>query len=716
MQNIKSVSDKMVAGSWILEQLTLQIPDVEMAAGRRAWHEAESAWPGEEKRLWWKWLTEAVQSIGLQTKTIDCTIAEAVKLVRNGAQIVTNREDLDGCWLSIRSVSSHRVELLETEGVGQKKTVGFGAIKRALLPFVQDGRIRCVVIRGDLTATVDHGSTMRPIARLQALLKPEWSDIWIIVVFAFIVGLLMLATPIAVEALVNTVAFGRFIQPVFVLALILLTFLAFSAAMRALQTYVAELVQRRLFARVAGDLAFRLPRATTESTDGVYLPELANRFFDIVTVQKVAAQLLLDGLGLILSAVIGMAVLAFYHPWLLGLDVVMMAAIAFIIVVLGRGAVDSAIKESKHKYYMASWLEDISRCPTAFRTSGGADLALERTDRLVHEYLEARQKHFRILMRQILFALGLQALASTALLGIGGWLVIDGQLTLGQLVAAELIVTVIVGAFAKLGKHMESFYDLLAAVDKLGILFDLPTERHDGIMEMNATGPALLEVESVDHKKGADRSRLHNTLMFTVKPGESTAVLGSSGSGKSTLMDLIYGLRFPTAGHVTIDGFDPQDVRSDVFRHHVSLVRRSEIFHGSLEENIHLHRATVTSADVRHALEQVGLYDRVLRLPDGFDTRLNGDGAPLSGTQRDLLCLARAIAGQPRLLLVDGLLDSLSDSELDVALNALLHQDRPWTLLIATGRQSIASRCDQVVKVRAVHQPDATSADQEVSK
>lgn len=712
----KSVADRIVAGSWILEQLTLQIPDVEMAAGRRAWHEAESAWPGDEDSLWWKWLAEAAQSIGLSTKTIDCTIAEANQLIRNGAQIVTYRKGDEGIWLSARAVGRHRIELLQAETVSETKLVSDGQVNKALREFAGDGRIRCVVIRGDLTTRVSHSTGMKPFTRLKELLKPEISDIWIIVVFAFVVGLLMLATPIAVEALVNTVAFGRFLQPVFVLALILLTFLAFSAAMRALQTYVAELVQRRLFARVAGDLAFRLPRATTEGTDGLYLPELTNRFFDIVTVQKVAAQLLLDGLGLILSAVIGMAVLAFYHPWLLGLDVLMMASIAFIIVVLGKGAVDSAIKESKHKYYMASWLEDISRCPTAFRTAGGADLALERTDRLVHEYLEARQKHFRILMRQILFALGLQAVASTALLGIGGWLVIDGQLTLGQLVAAELIVTVIVGAFAKLGKHMESFYDLLAAVDKLGVLFDLETERHDGIMEMAADGPALLQIDSVEHKKQVDRSRLHNPVSITVKPGQSASILGSSGSGKSTLLDLIYGLRFPTAGHVTIDGFDPQDLRSDVLRDQVALVRKSEIFHGTLEENVHLHRAAVTSADVRHALERVGLYDQVLRLSDGFDTNLNGDGAPLSGTQRDLLCLARAMAGKPRLLLIDGLLDSLSDEELETALQGLLASDCPWTLLIATGRESIAKRCQQVVKVRAVNQGQEDSTALEVNQ
>lgn len=700
--NPTSLADGIVAGSWILEQLTLQLPDVEMAAGRRAWHEAQSAWLGEEERLWWKWLAEAATSIGMQTKTIDCTTAEAVSLVRNGAQIVTWRNaDGQSAWLSARAMARHRVELQRTAKTGTTQTVRLRHLRKALRAFENNGSIRCVVIRGDLSPNVQESKGLKPLARLQALLKPEWSDIWIVMVFAFVVGLLTLATPIAVEALVNTVAFGRFVQPIFVLALILLTFLSFSAALRALQTYVVELVQRRLFARVAGDLAFRLPRTQTEATDGIYLPELSNRFFDIVTVQKVAASLLLDGIGLILSAVIGMAVLAFYHPWLLGFDVVMMALIAFIIFVLGRGAVDSSIKESKNKYYMAAWLEDIARCPTTFRTSGGTDLALERTDRLVHEYLEARQKHFRILMRQIVFALGLQAVASTALLGIGGWLVVSGQLTLGQLVAAELIVTVIVRAFAKLGKHMESFYDLLAAVDKLGALFDLPTEKHDGIMEINVDGPARLDVGAIEHERSADRKHLHKAVSFSAGPGTSVAVLGSSGSGKSTLLDLIYGLRVPTSGHVTVDGFDPQDLRSDVLRSNVAIVRRAEIFHGTLEENVHLHRSTVTSADVRHALEQFGLYDQVLRLPDGFDTKLNGDGVPLSGTQVDMLCLARATAGKPRLLLIDGLLDSLSDEELELAMSSLLHVDRRWTLVIATGRKSIAERCDQNVKMQS---------------
>lgn len=702
------IIDRIDPGSWILEQLTLILPDVEMAAGRRAWHEAQAAWPGQEPRLWWKWTAEAAESVGLATKTVDCNIREAMQLLNSGERLICwrpeesdhddpkRKADEQGHWLLLQKTRSHGCDVSQAGRVTQRSGMSNRKVKRLLRRFQVDGRVRCVVVRTDVSLGSHETHGLRPLDRAWALLKPEWGDIWIVLVFAFVVGLLMLATPIAVETLVNTVAFGRFLQPILVLAIILLTFLAFSAAMRALQTYVVELIQRRLFARVAGDLAYRLPRAKVEQVDRMYLPELTNRFFDIVTVQKVTAQLLLDGIGLILTAAIGMAVLAFYHPWLLGFDIVMMGCITFIILVLGRGAVKSAVKESKHKYYMASWLEDISRCPTVFRTAGGTELALERADRLVHEYLEARQKHFGILMRQILFALGLQAVASTVLLGLGGWLVIKGELTLGQLVAAELIVTVIVGAFAKLGKHMESFYDLLASVDKLGALFDIQVEHHDGVMEITTEAPARVDVEQLRYR-GKTGGGLATDVTFRIERGGTCALLGPSGSGKSTMLDLLYGLRSPTGGHLTIDDFDPQDLRPDVLRSQVALVRRSEVFHGTLEENVHLHRAEVTSANVRHALEAVGIYDHVLKQSDGFDTRLTGDGAPLSDGQIDLLCLARGIAGQPRLLLIDSVLDGLSDEELEQALSVVLADDRRWTVIIGTGRRSIAERCQSIV-------------------
>ena len=261
-----------------------------------------------------------------------------------------------------------------------------------------------------------------------------------------------------------------------------------------------------MFARVAADLAYRLPRVEVESLDGQSGRELVNRFFECRDraegAGSAAARWHLAGAGRAWSAWLCWRSTTRgcwdSISWLLSL-------VAFVILVLGRGAVSSSIKESKMKYRMAAWLEDLTGCPMAFRHSGAGNFAIDRADRLTYEYLTARKLHFRVLMRQMVFVLGLQAVASTVLLGMGGWLVISGQLTLGQLVAAELIVTVIVGSFAKLGKHVESFYDLLAAVDKLGTLFDLPMERRDGLLSLSRRPAGTGPVQPRELQRGGNR-------------------------------------------------------------------------------------------------------------------------------------------------------------------------------------------------------------------
>ncbi|WP_145423650.1 peptidase domain-containing ABC transporter [Symmachiella dynata] len=697
-------AEKIAGGAWILEQFTHSNPVHERNAARRVLSEVMRAWPGDVHRLWWKWFNEAAKSLGLRARTMDCTVEEALALVEDGARLVTYRDEPKSEWLAVLGKSRRRIQMASAAQTVQEKRISVRSLKRSLTSLAKDGKIRCIVLEPQTGEHPVGGAHIAPLDRLRHLMLPEWSDLWIVLVFAFVVGLLMLATPIAIEALVNTVAFGRFLQPVVVLALILFTFLGFLAAVRALQTYVVEIIQRRLFARVAADLAYRLPRVETEATDGHYVPELVNRFFDIVTVQKVAAQLLLDGLGLILTAVIGMAVLAFYHPWLLGFDIVLLASIAFIILVLGRGAIASSVKESKHKYYMAAWLEDIARCPSTFRNDGGTEFALERADRFIHEYLSARKSHFRILMRQILFALGLQAVASTVLLGIGGWLVINGELTLGQLVAAELIVTMIVGAFAKLGKHMESFYDLLASVDKLGVLFDLPIERQSGMLGVGQQGPIDVHVNAVSYA-WPGRPAVVDSVSVKIPPATSFGIFGPSNSGKSTLVDLIGGLRSPTAGHLTLDGFDPSDLRPDVFRERVAIVRNNEVFHATIDENVHLHREDVSSNDVRETLQHLGLLEPILELDESRETAMSSSGAPLTENQCRLLTIARAVVGRPGLLLIDGVLDALPDEELELVLDFLLAPEQPWTIIIATGRESLARRCMNRIDLKSQSSP-----------
>ncbi|MDZ4784410.1 MAG: ABC transporter ATP-binding protein [Planctomycetia bacterium] len=683
----------------ILGQLLLDTGDpIDRGRLRRVVREAADAFPGDASQLWWHWIGEAGTNLGLKCKVVDCTPDEFRDLARDGARLVLYVPG-SAPWRAVTDARGRKVRLARAFPEHSSQWCNASDLREFTgNPGTQD-MLRCVIVERSVAygdAVSLHAEKMSPPARLWALLRPERSDIFVLLVFSFIVGLLALATPIAFQSMVDTVAFGRFLQPLVVLTLLLLTFMSFSAAIQGLESYVVEIIQCRLFARVTADLAYRLPRVRAESQDGKYMPELVNRFFDIVTVQKVTAKLLLDGLTLVLNTVIGMVVLALYHPWLLGLDVVLLAMLAFVVFILGRGAVTTSIKESKYKYAIAAWLQDLARCAVTFKYDGGAEYALERADHVVSEYLSARKKHYRVLMRQILFSLSIHAVASAVLLGIGGWLVMTGELTLGQLVAAELIVTVIVASFAKLGGYLESYYDLLASVDKLGVLLDLPIEEQEGLLHRFPAQPASLTVRGVDYSLSGG-VRVLESIRLEIGSGERVALMGS---GKSVLLDLIFGLRTPTHGHLLLDGINPRDLRPDFLRRRVALVRDVEVFQGSVAENVHLGRPEVTLINVRDALEQVGLLEGVLRLPEGIDTDLTSAGEPLTENQLRRLMLARAIVSRPGLLLVDGVLDTLPDEEAVELMGALCDSRRPWTLLTVTGRASLQKQCSRVIELQ----------------
>jgi ABC-type bacteriocin/lantibiotic exporter with double-glycine peptidase domain len=537
------------------------------------------------------------------------------------------------------------------------------------------------------------GGHASPLARLTSLLWLEREDVGVVAVYAVAAGLLSLATPIAVQALVSTVAFGTLLQPLLVLAVLVMAALAFAAVLRALKVRVVEAIQQRLFVRVALDVAHRVPRVKAEAFDREYGPEVVNRFFDVLTVQKSASLLLLDGLTLVLQATIGMLVLAFYHPALLGFAVLLLAAAAGVLVGMGRKGPSTAIKESKAKYAVAAWLEELARNPLTFRSREGAAHAVGHADALARGWVAARTGHFRVVFRQTVGALGLQVLASGVLLGLGGWLVLQRQLTLGQLVAAELIVTAVLASVAKFGKKLEGIYDLLAALDKLGHLVDLPTEEEGPHREALPPGPGGLAV----HARGASflhpgTSRGLPPLTLSLQPGERVALVSGSGTGKSVLADLLYGLRTPEAGVLEVGGVDTRRASPGSLRAQVALVRGGEVLEGSVAENVALGRAGVGGARVREALDAVGLLEEVLALPEGLDTPLSAGGAPLTHGQVRRLVLARALAGRPRLLVLDGALDGMDVRARHRVMDALLAPAAPWTLLL------LASEEDEVVR------------------
>ncbi|MGL4513032.1 MAG: ATP-binding cassette domain-containing protein [Lacipirellulaceae bacterium] len=659
--------------------------------------EAREAWPGDPRTMWTIWLAEAGSSLGLRCRAIKLSLGEAADLVEDGAALVLWAPGESEPVMVTRGDRGRVAvaRLAEDHGVMTPRTR-----LASVLGIDLTTRYEWLAVVPSATLVADDQRHANPIRRLLNLWRPERSDVLTVVAFAFFAGILSLATPIAVEALVTTVAFGRAYQPVLWLAALLFGFLTFYGVMQALQAVVVEIIEMRLFARIAADVAHVMPRVRAAEAEGNYLPELTNRFFEVVTVQKVTAQLLLDGIAIVLATVIGMAVLGFYHPWLLGFDLLLLVFVVGGLYGLGRGGVTTAINESKYKFQLAAWFEDIARCQVSFKLAGAPQFALDRANHLTAGYLQTRREHFHVLFRQLVFILLLQAVAGTVLLGFGGWLVIQGQLTLGQLVAAELIVAMILGSLAKVGKHIEGFFDATASIDKLGYLFDLVEERQDGLVHLRDGEGVGVRLHGVTHSAGGPDLALGFSV--DIAGGERVALFGPRDAGKRLILDMLYGLRAPESGHLEIEGCDPRDLRPDILRTHVALVRGPEVFEGTIAENVHLRRPGVTVQEVRAALADVGLLGDLLKLPEGLETSINAGAAPLSPIQVVLLVVARAIAGEPRLLLLDGTLDLLPDADADKVLNALLTRGADgtvpdWTVVVSTGRRDVAERFERVV-------------------
>ena len=524
-----------------------------------------------------------------------------------------------------------------------------------------------------------------PRQHLQKLISLESQDLYAILAFALASGVMALATPIAVQALVNTIAFGVLIQPLVVLMLMLFGCLALNSALNGLQIFVVEMLQRRLFVRLVSQMTHTLVEGRLDHPLFKKGSALSNYYFEVMTVQKTWSNLLLDGLSYGLQTLIGLILLAFYHPALLGFDALIIASLYGIFRVLGKDGVETAVAESEAKHHVASWLQELPQHPWATRYGKGKAWALKRSNHLTESYLQRSHDHFKVLMKQQVAILGLYAVANTALLGLGGWMVIERQLTLGQLVAAELIVSAMLSGVTRLGKTITSYYDLMAAMDKLSYLLDLPDEPQspneaprDLEFTQISVDHLIIERDENDHRTGFVLPDLK------IGRGEKCVLLSPDSGTSRKLLESIGGLRPPTGGNIAINGIDNRILGLTALREQTGLAMKPEWFQVSILENIRLGNSSIALEQILESLRVVGL-DRVIQgLPEGANTTLSITGLPLDDEQLARLTLARAIVSQPRLLLVGPLIDTLPEPALSFVLDALLEDDAPWSLILVS--------------------------------
>jgi len=534
---------------------------------------------------------------------------------------------------------------------------------------------------------MDHTHTSpKPIARLWVLFRPEKRELWMIIFFALFVSLLSLVIPIGIEALVTTVIFGVAVWPLIWLAGIMLFCLGLAGFIIAIENYLVELLQRRLFVRVIADLAWRLPRLSLGTIQDANGPSLLNRYFEIMTIQKSLGTLLLEGTRLTITNFVGLVVLAFYHPLLLAFSLGLIL-LQLILLLLGWGGVRTSIDESVEKYRMADWLEDIARHPRMFKTGHGPAFAFHHSEAITREYLAKRSAHFQIVMRQIAFGLFLYVASSVLLLGLGGYLVIVQQLTIGQLVAAELIVALIVGSFAKIGKYINAWFDICTSVEKLGHITDLAVERQGG---------TPLSAESDDMRVSFHWKGLPSRCI--VNAGERLVLRTPTGYRLDELLESVAGLRDVPRGTVELDGIDLADLDLNSVRTQVAYVQAVELFTGTLADNLSFGTEHEDQA-MREVLRLVGLSDRVNALPEGLHQPLQPTGYPLSLEEALRFSIARALLARPRLLILNGVLDLINLSACPQLINVLKDPSRPGTILIATDAPDVAAQFGRTIVV-----------------
>ena len=541
---------------------------------------------------------------------------------------------------------------------------------------------------------------MKATRRFFKLLELDRKDISYIYIYAIFAGLITLSLPLGIQAIISLMVGGEVSSSLFLLIGIITIGIALNGILTVMQLTVTETLQRRIFTRSSFEFAFRIPRLKMDDLVGVYPPELINRFFDTVTLQKGIPKILIDSSSAFLQILFGLILLALYHPFFIFFGVLLLISLIIIFVVTGPRGLKTSLKESKYKYQVAHWLEELGRAMGVFKLSGHSDFSIERTNSLVNSYMNARKSHFKILLIQYGGIILFKTVITAALLFLGSILVIRNQITIGQFVAAEIVVILIMNSAEKLMLGMDNIYDVLTALEKIGYLTDLPLEREDGISfeEVHSEGGLAIDLDNVSFRFADAETNTLNKVSLSIKKGDRICISGNNGAGKSTLIQLFKGLYSNYEGMINFNGVPLKSIQLDSLRKYIgSLSTQDEIFNSSIIENISLGDEEFTLKEIIDISKAIGLHEAIIQLAEGYQTELIAGGINISGSMRAKIILARILLHRPDLLMLEDFLSRIARKDRNAIIDFLTDKAKGLTLVAISRNPKFAEKCDKVI-------------------
>ncbi|MEM9895677.1 MAG: ATP-binding cassette domain-containing protein [Bacteroidota bacterium] len=548
--------------------------------------------------------------------------------------------------------------------------------------------------------TSSESKGLTPVKRLINLLSADKKDIFYVYVYALLIGLVSLSLPLGIQAAVELISGGVVFSSVYLLISLIIIGVLGTGVLQVLQITIVEYLQRRVFTKAAFEFAFRLPRINMESVLNFHMPELINRFFDVLTLQKGLPKLLIDLSTGIIQIFFGLLLLSFYHPFFIIFSIGLIGLLFTIFFLTGPRGLRTSIMESKYKYKVVYWLEEMARTLYSFKLAGNTMLPLKKTDYNVNYYLKNRSAHFKILIAQYSFILLFKAIVTGGLLILGTILVVQREITLGQFVAAEVIIILVLNSVEKIIMYMDVVYDMLTAVDKISHVTDLPLEKTGGIdiPPSQMTNGMKISLQNISYNYPGSKSPTIKNIDVEVKAGGSLCISGGSGSGKTTLTNIIAGIHQNYNGILTYNDLSLRDLDAIFIRDKIGKnVSQEDLFEGTILENLLVGKPTSNLDDALYAMNEVGLTDQIHQFSEGLNTLMLSGGKGYSTSFINKLILARCIAKRPAILILNDFFSNFTKSERLQLVEMLTRDDKHWTLIVVSNDPLIMAACDQVL-------------------
>ncbi|MBK6266733.1 ATP-binding cassette domain-containing protein [Marivirga sp. S37H4] len=541
-------------------------------------------------------------------------------------------------------------------------------------------------------------TSIHPLKRFIALLKPEKKLVLTIYIYAIFAGLVSLTLPLGIQAIINLILGGQVSTSWIVLVALVIIGVIVFGFLQVRQLSINEILQQKIFTRASFEFAYRIPKFKLDQIKGTYLPELINRFFDTASIQKGLSKILIDFTTAFFQIVFGLLLISFYHPFFILFSIFLVILIFLIVRFTFPKGLETSIIESHHKYATAHWLEELARNVETFKMASDSKLPLEKNDENTEAYIKARRSHFNVLKNQYNLLIIFKAVVTAGLLLIGGLLVFQQQMNIGQFVAAEIIIILIINSVEKMIFTLESIYDILTSVDKLAVVTDLPLEdMATGYRDFKVDEEGIeVKLKNLTLAQNGSTHKFLNNITLDIKPGEKICLTGTSNAGKTIILQLLAGWFDFYEGNISFNGVPLQDINLTQLRKKIGDCMSTEgIFHGTVAENLSMGVESISFDELQEACEVTGLSEYLESEPSGFQKILFPGDKTLPKRAKQQLLWARGILGNKSLILWEDAFGMVSYKEKLDFVKYLTNSKK--TVVLVSNNMDVIEKCDRVI-------------------